>query len=69
MHAAPEHSPPWSHAKGELSLDRARVMAVVNLTPDSFHDGGKLVAEGSDAPNVTVALRRCQQLVAQGARR
>ncbi|MBK6916879.1 MAG: dihydropteroate synthase [Deltaproteobacteria bacterium] len=42
-------------------------MAVVNLTPDSFHDGGKLVAEGSDAPNVTVALRRCQQLVAQGA--
>ncbi len=67
MVATSEPQAPWQHAKGALALERPRVMAVVNLTPDSFHDGGKLVAEGADAPNVTVALRRCQQLVANGA--
>lgn len=42
-------------------------MGVVNLTPDSFHDGGKLVVDEVDAPNVSVAVRRCEQLVAAGA--
>lgn len=42
-------------------------MGVVNLTPDSFFDGGKLMAGGSDEANVSVALRRCEQLVAHGA--
>lgn len=42
-------------------------MAVVNLTPDSFHDGGKLMVDELDAPNVSVAVRRCEQLVAAGA--
>jgi dihydropteroate synthase len=49
----------------ELRLDRARIMGVVNVTPDSFSDGGahadtdaavahalKLVAEGADLLDV-----------------
>lgn len=59
--------PAWVHARGELTLDRPRIMAVVNLTPDSFHDGGRLMVEEGDVPNVTVAVRRCEQLVAAGA--
>ncbi len=42
-------------------------MGIVNLTPDSFFDGGKLMAGGSDDANVSVAQRRCEQLVAHGA--
>ncbi|MBL4685798.1 MAG: dihydropteroate synthase [Nannocystaceae bacterium] len=57
----------WLHATGALSLSRPRVMGIVNLTPDSFYDGGVLVAEGTDAPNVSVAVRRARQLVADGA--
>lgn len=57
----------WLHARGGLALDRPRVMGVVNLTPDSFHDGGKLVVDEIDAPNIVVALRRCEQIVAAGA--
>jgi dihydropteroate synthase len=57
----------WVHASGVLALDRPRVMAVVNLTPDSFFDGGKLIADETDAPNVSVAVRRCEQLVGWGA--
>lgn len=30
----------WRHATGVLRLDRPIVMAVLNVTPDSFHDGG-----------------------------
>lgn len=57
----------WLHATGALGLSRPRVMGIVNLTPDSFYDGGVLVAEGTDAPNVSVAVRRARQLVADGA--
>lgn len=57
----------WVLPDRVMPLWPTRVMAVVNLTPDSFYDGGHLVAEGTDAPNVSVAARRCHQLVAQGA--
>lgn len=30
------------HATGSLSLDTCRVMGVVNRTPDSFYDGGRM---------------------------
>ena len=32
----------WVHARGFLSIESARVMAIVNATPDSFADGGEL---------------------------
>lgn len=31
----------WRHRTGEIALDRTRVMAVLNVTPDSFSDGGR----------------------------
>jgi dihydropteroate synthase len=42
-------------------------MAVLNLTPDSFYDGGKLLAPGADRPNVSVVVRRARELLRQGA--
>jgi dihydropteroate synthase len=50
----------WQVRRACLSLDRPLVMGIVNLTPDSFSDGGQF-----EAPEA--ALRHCEQLVAQGA--
>lgn len=50
----------WKTARGELELDRARIMGILNVTPDSFWDGGR--HEGVDA-----ALRQAERLVAEGA--
>lgn len=44
----------------ELKLDRARIMAVLNITPDSFSDGGRFV--GLDA-----ALAQAERLIGEGA--
>ena len=33
----------WSFRGGGLDLDRPRVMGVVNVTPDSFSDGGRFL--------------------------
>lgn len=30
------------HARGEIALDRCLVMGIVNRTPDSFYDGGRM---------------------------
>jgi len=66
--AAPlSHPPAWVHARGVLGLDAPRVMAVVNLTPDSFFDGGNLLPPGGDDPNAGMAVRLCRGLVQQGA--
>jgi dihydropteroate synthase len=32
---------PWTTASGAIALDHPRVMAIVNVTPDSFSDGGE----------------------------
>ncbi|OIP84040.1 MAG: dihydropteroate synthase [Rhodobacterales bacterium CG2_30_65_12] len=42
-----------------LSLDRPRVMGIVNVTPDSFSDGG-------DYARAEVALGRAREMVAEG---
>ncbi len=63
----PAAAPTWVHARGQLSLAVPRVMAVVNLTPDSFFDGGNLLAPGADAANAGMAARLCRGLVQQGA--
>lgn len=31
----------WRCGKYELSFDRPRIMGVLNVTPDSFSDGGE----------------------------
>ena len=43
-----------------LDLDRPVVMGVINVTPDSFSDGGRFLA-------LPAALARAQELVAEGA--
>ena len=44
----------------ELNLERCKLMAILNITPDSFSDGGKFV--GIDA-----ALRQVESMLADGA--
>lgn len=50
----------WQTTRFRIDLTRVRVMGIVNLTPDSFSDGGRL--EGT-----TAALTHCEQLLADGA--
>jgi dihydropteroate synthase len=49
----------WQTTRFRIDLARPRVMGIVNLTPDSFSDGGRYL-------DPAVALRRCEDLVAQG---
>jgi dihydropteroate synthase len=50
----------WRHAKGELRLDRPIVMGILNVTPDSFSDGGQF-------NSVPEAVEHARQLVTLGA--
>ena len=56
----------------QLDLSTPRVMGILNVTPDSFSDGGVLgVAPGDGSPGFSVsvdkALRRAEVMVADGA--
>ena len=48
-----------------LDLRIPRVMGVMNLTPDSFSDGGRLWREGR--PQLDMILRRAERMQADGA--
>lgn len=50
----------WQTTRFRIDLTRPRVMGIVNVTPDSFSDGGVLVGPEQ-------ALRHCDRLVAEGA--
>jgi dihydropteroate synthase len=50
----------WRIREGTIALDRPVVMGIVNVTPDSFSDGGRFL--GADD-----AVRRARQLAAEGA--
>lgn len=50
----------WTHRHGTLDLDRPVVMGILNLTPDSFSDGGAL-------PGVEAAVARAGELLGGGA--
>ena len=50
----------WRIGGGSLSLDTPRIMGILNITPDSFSDGGQ-----HNTPQAAVA--RAQAMVAQGA--
>lgn len=51
-----------SYTCGRFNLDLSRplVMGILNVTPDSFSDGGRFIARDS-------ALRQAEQLLAEGA--
>src|SRR5947199_10331524 len=50
----------WRHRTGEIVLDRTRVMGILNVTPDSFSDGGRYF-------DAEAALRHGLDLVDMGA--
>lgn len=50
----------WQTTRHLLDLQRPHVMGIVNVTPDSFSDGGLYAAPGA-------ALRHCEQLLKDGA--
>ena len=47
-----------------LSLDTPRVMGILNVTPDSFSDGGRFVVDGGIEPRLAVAA--ALEMVEQG---
>jgi dihydropteroate synthase len=50
----------WHTTRFRIDLSQTQVMGIVNVTPDSFSDGGQF--------NTTAAaLAHCEQLVAEGA--
>ena len=54
----------WQTSRFVVDLSRPRVMGIVNVTPDSFSDGGKYFSAGS---GVRSALEHCEQLLRDGA--
>lgn len=50
----------WQTSRFRIPLDRPRVMGIVNVTPDSFSDGGRYAS-------TRAALQHCERLVAEGA--
>ena len=54
----------WQTSRFQMDLSRPRVMGIVNVTPDSFSDGG---AYFSGSQNLSAAMARCEHLLADGA--
>jgi dihydropteroate synthase len=50
----------WLTTRFSIDLSQPRVMGIVNLTPDSFSDGGRL-------PDARAALRHAERLLREGA--
>ncbi|MCC7306765.1 MAG: dihydropteroate synthase [Acidobacteria bacterium] len=50
----------WKTSKREIDLTYPRVMAILNVTPDSFSDGGRYSDVGS-------ALKHAEQMIFDGA--
>ena len=52
--------PHWQTSRTRIDLSRPQVMGIVNVTPDSFSDGGQHAS-------TRAALAHCEALIAQGA--
>lgn len=53
-------APQWQAGRFRIALDRCQVMGIVNVTPDSFSDGGQF-------DSARTAAAHCEQLVREGA--
>jgi dihydropteroate synthase len=51
----------WQTSRYRIALAQPRVMGIVNVTPDSFSDGGRFFA------STRSAVQHCEKLVADGA--
>ncbi len=54
----------WQTARFQIDLSRPRVMGIVNVTPDSFSDGGRHFTPGGGFADV---LAHCERLIRDGA--
>ncbi|MBA4326699.1 MAG: dihydropteroate synthase [Polaromonas sp.] len=52
----------WQTSRFSIDLTRPRVMGIVNVTPDSFSDGGRFFSTDG-----RTALAHCEQLLRDGA--
>ena len=50
----------WQTSRFPIDLSRPRVMGIVNVTPDSFSDGGRYAS-------TRLALAQCEKLLLEGA--
>ncbi len=50
----------WQTSRFAIDLSEPQVMGIVNVTPDSFSDGG-------EHPSTASALRHCEKLILDGA--
>jgi dihydropteroate synthase len=50
----------WQTSRFRIDLARTRVMGIVNVTPDSFFDGGRQAGAAA-------AIAHCERLLAEGA--
>ncbi|HEX6694610.1 MAG TPA: dihydropteroate synthase [Longimicrobiales bacterium] len=57
---APASRPEWCTARGRLSLDRPVLVGILNVTPDSFSDGGR-------HDRVEAAVTHAERLLSEGA--
>lgn len=54
----------WHTTRFQIDLAQPKVMGIINVTPDSFSDGGQFFAPGS---GMASAMAHCEQLVKDGA--
>ena len=60
-HALPAEDPVlWQTARGPIGLDHPTLLGILNVTPDSFSDGGRFIEPGP-------ALAQAERLLAGGA--
>jgi dihydropteroate synthase len=52
--------PVWRFGSRTLELDRPRILGILNVTPDSFSDGGRFL-------DASAALRHAEQMATEGA--
>lgn len=50
----------WKTSRREISLEKTLVMAILNITPDSFSDGGRFFS-------IDAALKQAEKLIGEGA--
>ena len=54
----------WQTTRFQIDLSQPKVMGIVNVTPDSFSDGGRFFSAANGA---SAALAHCDQLLKDGA--
>ena len=54
----------WQTSRFQIDLTKPQVMGIVNVTPDSFSDGGRYFQQGS---GFTSVFEHCAQLLKDGA--